>query len=224
MNKNANRIIILVVVLVVAGAAVAGYLQSQSKATVPPAPQDATQQTPAGTMPPPSGQMPPVGADAAAGQEIKISEIPADDYDQGVQPSDSQPLPTEIAGLPRTAYQTGPAAVDQITKMHGIDVTITNGQSATYEKGEEKITVWVSENKTNADARALMKAMLVKMETPKFYTVPVPLTIKDRIYFQAMGNDMQNYFYLRGNRIFWVGLKVASDKAMPALKFVVSGI
>jgi hypothetical protein len=214
-----NYYLLVGVVLLLALAALGGQLEFRRThpgrmASLAPAP------GPAG-----DGRGEPAGGGPATGGGASEPGAPLDiaALDQGPGPNDGRPFPAEINGLPRTAYVTGEAARAEISKLHGKEIPASSAEVATYGGGQEKVVVWVTASPTKEEAQALFRRMWERMEAnPATYTRPELLNIKNKAYFSTRGNGAENYFYLRGTRIYWVALEVPPDKIMGVLSFVVN--
>lgn len=114
-------------------------------------------------------------------------------------------LPKTIEGLPLVNVVSGKAALDQISQLHGTNIQMTSGYIATYEKEQERVIVWVGRAKSTSDAQALLDAMVGKMANSKVFAKPEKLVIKDRAYYYTVGAGMSNYFYVKGDSVYWIG-------------------
>ncbi len=206
MNRT-NYILVGGLVLLLVAAGVAGQLEFRRTHPAPPA---GVALTPGGA------------AGAETGAPGAGTAPSAADVDQGPGPNDGKPFPTQLNGLPRTSYVTGPEAVAEVSKLHGKDIRVASAEIAAYGSGKEKVMIWVTVSASKSEAQALLGQMLARMEQSSAFSKPELLSIKNKAYFSTTGNGSHNYFYLRGTRIYWVSLQVPVDKIMGVMSFVVN--
>lgn len=220
MNRT-NYLLLAGIVLLLVGAGVAGQLQFRSThpaaSGVAQVPGGAGQEP--GGLPPGHPPTPATGPQAGPGVSEPLSLT---DLDQGPGPNDGKPFPATLNGMPRTSHTTGAAALTQIGQLHGKEIRAAAGEIATYTAGQEKVTIWVTNSATKEEAQALFQQMLDRLAQAGAYTKPEVLSIKNRAYFSSRGNGAQNYFYLRGSRIYWAALEVPTDKLMGVMSFIVN--
>ncbi|MCL4516661.1 MAG: hypothetical protein M1379_13900 [Firmicutes bacterium] len=141
------------------------------------------------------------GATGAAGG----ASLPASIGASGEVSTEAGKLPKTIEGLTLANVVSGKAALDQISQLHGTNIQMTSGDIATYEKGQEKVIVWMGRAKNAAGAQALLDEMVGKMANSKVFEQPQKLVIKDRAYYYTVGAGMSNYFYVKDDSVYWIG-------------------
>jgi hypothetical protein len=156
-------------------------------------------------------------AGQSSGQPLSLSDL-----DQGPGPNDGKPFPGEVGGLKQATHSTGAAALAEIGRLHGKEFKALSGETASYGAGPEKVTIWMTDSASKQEAQALFQQMLDRMGQTGSYTKPEVLSIKNRAYFSTRSGGAQNYFYLRGTRIYWAALQVPMDKVMGVMSFIVN--
>lgn len=116
-------------------------------------------------------------------------------------------FPHTLAGLELTgAPLTGPAAAEEISKLHGTDIPVQNAYLAQYGKGEQKVFIWIAEGATVEEAGKLLLAMDQKMPTNKVFTDYRQVQGGGDTFYYVRGLGMDNYYFQDGRRVYWVAL------------------
>ncbi|GAW93744.1 hypothetical protein [Calderihabitans maritimus] len=129
-------------------------------------------------------------------------------------------FPQALAGMPLVHLVTGEQAIAQISKLHGTNIPIENGYIAMYRSEDRQAVLWISESATSEEAEELLKIMDEKMPGSSAFSNYTVKVIDGKTYYYVTGIGMHNYYYLKGNRVYWLGTNVepAEDILKEAVK------
>ncbi len=126
--------------------------------------------------------------------------------------------PSHIGDLKRTMVMVGEEALQQMQELHSGDIGIADGYMADYEKGGEKLTLWVGAATTEDDAEQLLERMVAAIAKPGMpFSAPVPATVAMRQVFATSGGGTSNYFFRERRSVVWVML---TNSSMPSSRLV----
>ncbi|MCL5677245.1 MAG: hypothetical protein M1602_05185 [Firmicutes bacterium] len=126
-------------------------------------------------------------------------------------------VPEQFAGLPRTSLLTGEAARREITGMHGRSLAFSDGYKAQYGQGAEQVVVWLVTTADQVKAQALVKEMTDRIgPSNKVFSPPEALQVGGALAYRTEGMGMVHYYYARGNRVYWVGIKSPRERELLA--------
>lgn len=115
-------------------------------------------------------------------------------------------FPNEYRNMSRVQFITGPQAIDSISKLHGTNITISKGYQVMYQGSEEQMVLWISESPTQEDATKLLAAMNTKIGNSQAFTNFQEKKIDGQEMYYVYGMNMDNYYYQKGTRIYWVAI------------------
>lgn len=115
-------------------------------------------------------------------------------------------FPNEYRNMSRTQLITGPQAIASISKLHGTNIKISQGYQVMYQGSDKQMVLWISESPTNDDATKLLAAMNDKIGGSQAFTNFQEKTIDGQKMYFVNGMNMDNYFYQKGTRIYWVAI------------------
>ncbi|MBO8125736.1 MAG: hypothetical protein H0Z38_00700 [Firmicutes bacterium] len=223
MKISIRNLIIVSVVVIMVGVIAAAIVQTNRQAAAP-----GTKVTQIDPNDPiygptrPNTTMPPAGDGST--MDISEAEIPVAvdvEYEEGVEPLTARDLPADIVGVKLSQVIEGQAAIEAISKLHGKEITVSDGLVAKYGQKGEGIELWFSTSPTVDEATQLLRAMIEKMEDNEIYSTPVPMPIRKRIFYQTIGHDLMHFFWQRGRQLVWITLDLPQEQLMPAMKEVV---
>ncbi|WP_366923594.1 hypothetical protein MFMK1_000497 [Metallumcola ferriviriculae] len=121
----------------------------------------------------------------------------------------AEEFPAELAGMPRVELSVGPDAVKNISGLHGTDIEIVEGLVAIYSTAKEdrQMIVWVSESRNKQEATKLLTIMDNMMPNSSAFSNYQVKILNGRTYYYVTGIGMDNYYYQKGKRLYWVAIK-----------------
>lgn len=140
-------------------------------------------------------------------------------YDRFLSQATTGPLPREVEGIPLVELQSGQEALKSINRLHGTSIEVVDGYVATYQKGAEKVQVWISRAASEEKARELVEIMTQKMQDNPVFEKPERFDIKGRTFYFTTGAGMQNYYWAQGTDVYWVGV-VSPNEMKIIQKFI----
>ena len=131
--------------------------------------------------------------------------------------SDNTIFPQELYGMQLTGAQSGEEAMQGVTRLHGLSIELKNAYIAAYEGNGKSAMIWISESKTEEEAKKLFKVMDEKMPKSKTFTEYHAFNLKGQEYRYVYWPDrtMHNYYYVIGLKNYWVA--VSAEDPMPFL-------
>ena len=138
------------------------------------------------------------------------TELPGGSVNVGVD------IPQAVAELSLTQTQSGPAGIDAIKKLHGIDFPLVSGIVAEY--GQKQATLWVADTGSEAQATVLIQQMTEKIGAGGLPFIPKGVyQFKNRdVYAMDGANGQMNYYIQSGSKVFWMA--IGNDKAEQSMK------
>ncbi len=124
-------------------------------------------------------------------------------------------FPKQLAGLPLVKLSTGPDAVKSISRLHGTGIDVVRGIVAMYgsHDGSRQLMVWVSESRSKAEATKLLNIMDEKMPNSNAFSNYQVKILDGRTYYYVSGIGLDNYYYQKGKRLYWVAIKDNNPEA-----------
>lgn len=113
--------------------------------------------------------------------------------------------PPELAGLPLDEAISGPAAVAELSALHGVELNAEDGIVATYGGGNHSATLWVSISATETQAIELNQLMTERIAAGNSPFVPVgPMEIQGQVV-QLLTDDAGGHAYFQSGRyVVWL--------------------
>jgi hypothetical protein len=131
-------------------------------------------------------------------------------------------FPKEITGLKLNTFLSGQEAIKSIEELHGTEIEIVDGFVAKYGGGDRKVEIWVSQAKSEQAASQqvdLMTEMIMK--NSDMFAKPSAFQIKGIRFFQTQGMGMNNYYYKKGKKAYWISVKGVKEAPIMGLIFQV---
>ncbi len=124
-----------------------------------------------------------------------------------------QTLPHDIAGLSLTDTMTGQQAMKEVSKLHGLNITIQDAWIGHY--GGQKAIVWISQSPGDNDADYLLNAMVVKISQGNEYFKDFEERNMEgqKVYTVAASDGQRHFFYRSGNRVIWIAAPLGQETA-----------
>ena len=131
-------------------------------------------------------------------------------------------FPVSLAGMVRVQSLAGQAAIDAVSSMHGTRIKLKTAYVVAYQGLQgSQMTILFAETQNEQDAAALFQGMDAKMPGNPNFSNYRNLTIDAKQYKSVTGMELQNYYWLTGKRVMWVGIGGVQDSAV-ILKQIVS--
>ncbi|KXS43795.1 hypothetical protein SAMN04488698_10899 [Candidatus Frackibacter sp. WG12] len=131
-------------------------------------------------------------------------------------------FPKEVAGVKLNNFLSGQKAIKSIEKLHGTSIDIVDGYVATYGGGQKEVKIWLSEAKTKAKAAEQIKVMTeMIMKNSDVFAKPSVFQVSGTRFFQTKGMGMNNYYYQKGKKAYWISVKGVDEAAIMGLIFKV---
>src|SRR3972149_354404 len=114
-------------------------------------------------------------------------------------------IPRRFNGLDLGQWTVGQAAVEQVTRLHGLDVGVRDGFLADYGQGQNHIMVWAGVAESEPAAATLVSRMteaIGKGNSP--YSDPQKRRIDGMDVYFLSGAGGDNFYYYSGNWAIWV--------------------
>jgi len=140
-------------------------------------------------------------------------------YNRFLSTATTGPLPRDVEGIPLVELKSGQEALKSINRLHGTSIEVVDGYVATYQKGAEKVQVWISRAASEEKARELVDIMTSKMQNHQVFSTPDRYDIKGRTFYYTTGAGMQNYYWVQGADVYWVGI-VSPNEMRIIQKFI----
>lgn len=128
-----------------------------------------------------------------------------------LQPEPSDRIPSQIGGLRLMRALTGRDALADLRQMHGLDLGLTGGYVAYYEK---RATVWVGDTESEQQAQSLITAMTDRIGAGnRVFTNLRPVKIDGQDAYSVEGMGQQHFFYFKGKSTVWVAGPPGAEEA-----------
>ena len=122
-------------------------------------------------------------------------------------------VPAALAGTPLTAAARGPAAVKEVTRLHGTRIEVDDAVVARYGAA----TLWISASPSPLKASTLLWRMNRRMAGgTSMFADPQPEQRRGRTVFATSGMGQRHIYYQSGSAVLW--LAVPPDGAEQALE------
>ena len=113
-------------------------------------------------------------------------------------------LPALLGELPLAEARTGAAAEAEIQRLHGRALPLTSAAFARYGPAGEAM-LWVGGTASEAEAAALLEAMLRAIETADSPFTPLePLVIAGVTVFPLSGMGQEHMYFQSGRLVLWL--------------------
>ncbi|MBO8168597.1 MAG: hypothetical protein H0Z35_05320 [Thermoanaerobacteraceae bacterium] len=118
-------------------------------------------------------------------------------------------FPKELAGMSLIKLVTGEEAKRNISQLHGVEIEVDKGLIAMFgaENGSRHMVIWVTESSNKAEATKLLQIMDEKMPDSKAFSNYQVKLLNGHTYYYVSGIGLDNYYYQKGRRLYWVGIK-----------------
>ena len=120
-------------------------------------------------------------------------------------------LPTEIAGVKLVHAETGPAALQAVGDLHGLDVGVSEAEIGEYGTGA---VVWIGVALDAGRAAELVDRMTSRIlaGSPSF-SHQGEVSIRGLKVHQVGGGGQQHIYYQKGNEVIWVSASPGAGEA-----------
>jgi hypothetical protein len=126
-------------------------------------------------------------------------------------------IPHKLGSFDLVGVETGPEAVQNISRLHGIDIDIVDGLVAQYANDDSSFVLWVSENRSDEEARRLFDVMDEKMPNSSMFKNRTEVDVEGRTIIYVTGGGMENYYWVEGAKNYWVGVFEGDDLEIVSL-------
>ena len=123
-------------------------------------------------------------------------------------------VPEKIASLPRTEFISGPEAIQQITMMHGKNISLDEGHIAKYKSGDTEITLWISVSPSREEGEELFRLMDEKMPASKVFKNRQEVEIRNRKVIKVNGMGQEHYYWFSGKYNYWIAVAGTDGKTI----------
>lgn len=144
------------------------------------------------------------------GESSSDKENPHTDSGEAMQQVETNQagFPKQIGNLKLNEFLIGQEAINSINQLHGMNIEIVQGYVANYGSGSQQVKVWVSEVENTEAAANQVQRMTQKIANESdVYTEPAVFQIKGIDFWQTRGAGMNNYYYRKGKKIYWLATK-----------------
>ncbi len=132
----------------------------------------------------------------------------------GQSPTGTLRAPPLLGGARLTASVRGPAALDEVARLHGKRIDAADALVARYEGGS---TLWMSASRSGLGATALLWRMNRRMAGGAGpFSAPRAMEVHGRTVFATTGLGARHFYYQSGNTVLW--LQAREDLAEAALQ------
>jgi hypothetical protein len=120
-------------------------------------------------------------------------------------------FPKTMLGVKLDQIITGPQAVNSISKLHGLDISIKKGYVASYSGSRQQIMIWASQSNSIKEAQQLFEIMDAKIIKSAQTEFP-PFSKRRELEKQGLkiiavkGMGMENYYYQKGAKVYWIAV------------------
>lgn len=124
-------------------------------------------------------------------------------------------LPEKWESFTRTAEATGDEALKVFQKEHEKKIPFQKAIRGEYTDGTNQFTIWVAGGTSDGNASQMLVDMSNKIGgNHKTFSEPKPLDVGGVTVYGTKGQDRANYFYVKGSRVYWIGIKSADPEAL----------
>jgi predicted negative regulator of RcsB-dependent stress response len=126
-------------------------------------------------------------------------------------------LPQALGGLPLQDYSKGKEALAEINRLHGEELSITNGYVGSYSDGTKSVTLWIAESE---DPDGLFRQMLNKIKGgDTLFSAPQGVEGLGREVYLSEGMGQAHYIWVEGGLLIWMALEgFSADEELKILK------
>lgn len=111
-------------------------------------------------------------------------------------------VPGALAGAPLVASVRGPAALQEVSRLHGKRIDATDAVVARYGNGS---MLWISASPTALGASSLLWRMNRRMASgTSAFSTPRPQELHGRTVFTTEGQGQVHFYYQTGNKVLWL--------------------
>ncbi len=111
-------------------------------------------------------------------------------------------LPEDLAGAPLVQAVRGPAALDDVARLHGRRIDAADAAIGRYDGG---IILWITISRSALRATALLWRMNRRMAGgTAVFTPPQPQEVHGRTVFTTTGLGARHFYYQSGSRVLWL--------------------
>lgn len=117
-------------------------------------------------------------------------------------------VPAALTGTLLTSAVRGPAAVAEVSRLHGTAIEATDAVVARYGGG---ITIWVSASPSPLRASSLLWRMNRRMAGgTTVFSDPRPQEIRGRTVFTTQGLNQLHYYYQSDRYVLWLAVPASA--------------
>lgn len=124
-------------------------------------------------------------------------------------------LPESLGAFKQTGVQLGKEAMNDFQRQHQKKIPIRQGARGEYSDGTNKLELWAGSGTSEAHAKQMVSDMTGKIgkahiifSEPKLFDVP-----GGQVY-KTVGQEKSNYYWVKGNNVYWAGIKAADPDAV----------
>jgi len=124
-------------------------------------------------------------------------------------------FPPHLGGLELTHQVSGPEAIRDIERLHGVRMDMADASIFHYSAGGERVQVWVARAPSEKGAEDLLQRMTLGMEggdSP--FTPPRPQIMDGQEVFFSQGQGAYHYYYRKGDRVIWVQIEARDPQLL----------
>ena len=113
--------------------------------------------------------------------------------------------PLAIGEYRQTQVVTGPAAVSQMSRLHGKGVGVSDGYVGHYEGRGGGMVAYVAETPSEADADSLLRQMEERIGTGnQYFTGLKPVAVDGVRVLSVQSGQESHYFWAAGKKVVWI--------------------
>lgn len=113
--------------------------------------------------------------------------------------------PAALGAYRLSQIVTGPAAVSQMTQLHGKGVGVVGGYIAHYEGPSGSVVAYVGETSSENDAATLLEQMEQSIGTAnQYFTNLKSVTVDGVKLFSVRSGPESHYFWTTGKKVIWL--------------------
>ncbi|GAB4261696.1 hypothetical protein [Thermincola ferriacetica] len=116
-------------------------------------------------------------------------------------------IPDELLGAKKMQEQSGPTAIDAISKMHRTSINVVNAYILVYGKPNTRITLWLSVSSSVEEAAQLFREMDQKVPASQVFTGREPVTLAGREVIKVNGMGQEHFYWQEGKINYWVAIQ-----------------
>lgn len=124
-------------------------------------------------------------------------------------------LPEKWQEYNRTALAEGDEALKLFQTEHEKKIPFRKAIRGEYSDGTNQFTIWVAGGTSDGNASQMLVDMSNKIGTAhKTFSEPKPLDVGGVTVYRTQGQEKNNFFYVKGARVYWLGIKSADPEGL----------